>query len=52
MKDIASSSSVRIPKGSYIQEDIRVNFRDLDIMEALLRDTMDIICQLGGQELD
>ena len=52
INDIASSSSVRILEGSQVQEDICANFRGLDNMEALLRDTICVIGQLGGQELD
>ena len=51
INNIASSSSTCIPEGSQVQEDICTNFKGLDNMEALLRDTMGMIGQLGGQEL-
>ena len=47
INDIASSSSAHTPEGSQVQEDICANFRGLDNMEALLKNTMSMIDQLG-----
>ncbi|XP_039113721.1 uncharacterized protein LOC120249281 [Dioscorea cayenensis subsp. rotundata] len=52
INDIASSSSTHILETSQVQEAIRANFRGFDNMEALLHDTMGMIGQLGGQELN